>query len=253
MELEAGAVLPSLAGYTVLLPAVSVGNVGQLAVDVVLATLQPALVGQLHHDALIPCCGSDPLDAASTRLTTAMQLYVNEAAQLAVLQLRSGLLPGQGGAFLADLLAWCAASGPPARLVMLSSSHLHERTERQLTGSPLRYLASPALALASLNTEAFTRLEVRDQFPGLHREETPEVRTKYEIPGKYQIKPWSPPRRCSSLAAAWPSGSWPPARRGTCRALCSSSSAPRATTRRTRCRSHLSPHLATWPVSTPGT
>ena len=48
MQFELDTMLPSLSGYTLLLPCVSVGNVGQLAVDVVLATLQPALVSQVR-------------------------------------------------------------------------------------------------------------------------------------------------------------------------------------------------------------
>ena len=47
MEFEAGVVLPDLSGFTVLLPSVSVGNVGQLAIDVVLATLKPTLITQV--------------------------------------------------------------------------------------------------------------------------------------------------------------------------------------------------------------
>ena len=49
MELEAGVVLPDLSGFTMILPSVSVGNVGQLAVDVVLATLKPKLVTQVFR------------------------------------------------------------------------------------------------------------------------------------------------------------------------------------------------------------
>ena len=47
MEFEAGITMPDLSGFTLLLPSVSVGNVGQLAIDVVLATLQPSLVSQV--------------------------------------------------------------------------------------------------------------------------------------------------------------------------------------------------------------
>ena len=48
MEFEAGVVLPDLSGFTMLLPSVSVGNVGQLAIDVVLATLKPTLITQVR-------------------------------------------------------------------------------------------------------------------------------------------------------------------------------------------------------------
>lgn len=41
-------------------PAVSVGNVGQLAVDLLISTLNMARVGHFHTDCLIPMAGNNP-------------------------------------------------------------------------------------------------------------------------------------------------------------------------------------------------
>jgi len=174
MEFEAGVVLPDLSGFTMLLPSVSVGNVGQLAIDVVLATLKPTLITQIIHPSLIPCCGADPLNVGSPVLTTAMQLYVHPESKLVVLQIRSGILPGKGSAFLTDLLEW-AKENKITRLVCLTSSHAHERSDIQLRGSPLRFLASSALDKDSPVPEGFTRLETKERFPGLCTEEQPEA------------------------------------------------------------------------------
>ena len=79
--------------------------------------------------------------------------------RLAVLQVRSGLLPGEGAAFLQDLLAWAEARGL-ARLVMLASSHSHQRVDRQLQGgSPLRYIATTALLAAAPPPQSFVTFE----------------------------------------------------------------------------------------------
>ena len=189
MEFEAGVVLPDLSGFTMLVPSVSVGNVGQLAIDVVLATLKPTLITQVGillrflrflnrlqiiHPSLIPCCGADPLNVGSPVLTTAMQLYVHPESKLVVLQIRSGILPGKGSAFLTDLLEW-AKENKITRLVCLTSSHAHERSDIQLRGSPLRFLASSALDKDSPVPEGFTRLETKERFPGLCTEEQPEA------------------------------------------------------------------------------
>ena len=91
-----------------------------------------------------------------------------------VLQIRSGLLPGKGGAFLTDLLDW-AKENNITRLVCLTSSHAHERSDIQLRGSPLRFLASSALDKDSPVPEGFTRLETKERFPGLCTEEQPEA------------------------------------------------------------------------------
>jgi len=174
MEFEAGVVLPDLSGFTLLLPSVSVGNVGQLAIDVVLATLKPTLITQILHPSLIPCAGADPLKVGSPILTTAMQLYIHPESKLVVFQIRSGLLPGKGGAFLTDLLEW-AKEVKITRLVCLTSSHAHERSDVQLRGSPLRFLASPSLAKEAPVPESFIRLETKERFPGLCSEEQPEA------------------------------------------------------------------------------
>ena len=129
---------------------------------------------QILHPSLIPCCGADPLNVGSPILTTAMQLYVHPESKLAVLQIRSGLLPGKGGAFLADLLDW-AKENKMTRLVCLTSSHAHERSDIQLRGSPLRFLASSVLDKDSPVPEGFTKLETKERFPGLCTEEQPEA------------------------------------------------------------------------------
>lgn len=41
-------------------PAVAVGNVGQLAVDLLVSTLNMSRVGYMHTDCLIPMAGNDP-------------------------------------------------------------------------------------------------------------------------------------------------------------------------------------------------
>jgi len=174
MEFENSVNIPCLKDYTMVLPCVSVGNVGQLAVDVLLATLKPSLVSQVHHPSLIPCCGSDPINPDSGVLTTAMQLYMDESTKMGVFQIRSGLLPGQGAKFVADLLGWCQERGV-GRIVCLTSSHSHERSDKQLSGTPLRYLATSSLTSSYPVPESFTRLENKEQFPGLRREEQPEA------------------------------------------------------------------------------
>ena len=100
MEHERGVSLTGLEGHSLVMACVSVGNVGQLAVDVLLASLQAAgqlsLLSQLHHPAVIPVVGADPIQAGSG-LTCGLQLYQAVQHKLLILQVRSGLLPGSSG------------------------------------------------------------------------------------------------------------------------------------------------------------
>jgi len=163
--------IEDLSGYTVIIPAVSVGNVGQLSMDVLLASLSPSSLGQVHHPSLIPLVGPDPLDDSSSSLTTAMQIYKHQNLKLVFFQIRSGILPGKGAQFLEDFVAWCKTSSA-SRVIVLTSSHAHERTDQQITGTPLRYLSTEGV---KDTPEAWVKLEARERFPGLSREETPEV------------------------------------------------------------------------------
>ena len=54
-------------------PTVSVGNVGQLAADLVVSTLWMERVGFILHPSLLPCVGNNPFaheDATSCKITT---------------------------------------------------------------------------------------------------------------------------------------------------------------------------------------
>lgn len=53
-------------------PAVAVGNVGQLAVDLLVSTLNMSRVGYMHTDCLIPMAGNNPY---GTRKEDAEELH----------------------------------------------------------------------------------------------------------------------------------------------------------------------------------
>jgi len=58
-------------------PAVSVGNVGQLACDLLISTLNSRRVGYLYDDSTVPVAGSDPFDQHSRHITTAVEGLVS--------------------------------------------------------------------------------------------------------------------------------------------------------------------------------
>ena len=59
---------------------------------------------QVLHPSIVPIVGPDPLNKSS--VLTAMQVYVVKDQSLILFQLRSGLLPGQGAAFIQDFVSW---------------------------------------------------------------------------------------------------------------------------------------------------
>ena len=138
----------------------SVGNVGQLATDVLLASNKSQFVASLYHPSILPVVGSDPLDLKSDRLMTACQVYKTEKE--VILQLRSGLVSSQRDLFLNDLVKWIVEA-KFAKVVVLSSSEADERLDCQIRGSQFRFVASSQGLQNDLKSLGLTQLEKRPQ------------------------------------------------------------------------------------------
>lgn len=75
--------------YVLIIPCVSVGNVPQLTVDLLITTYNFKRVSTIWHPAIISSVGSDPYYSKISELHTACELYINEELKLATIQLRS--------------------------------------------------------------------------------------------------------------------------------------------------------------------
>ncbi|XP_067404233.1 proteasome assembly chaperone 2 isoform X2 [Emydura macquarii macquarii] len=138
---------PDFEGFTLLLPAVSVGNVGQLAIDLVISTLDMPKVGYFYTDCLVPMVGNNPYATAeenSTELSINAEVYSLPSKKLVVLQIRSPFVKNKYRSFCQTLLSWVKSSRC-AKVILLSSSHAYQRDDQQLHGTPLRYLLTPAI------------------------------------------------------------------------------------------------------------
>ncbi|XP_004714129.1 proteasome assembly chaperone 2 [Echinops telfairi] len=138
---------PELAGFTLLMPSVSVGNVGQLSIDLIISTLNMFKVGYFYTDCLVPVVGNNPYattEGNSTELSTNAEVYLLPSKKLVALQLRSIFIKYKSKPFCEELLSWVKSSNC-ARVIVLSSSHSCHRNDSQLRSTPFRYLLTPAL------------------------------------------------------------------------------------------------------------
>jgi len=138
---EEGAAIGDLTGYTVILPAVSVGNAGQLCIDVLLENIckESTNTVQVLHGSVVPVVSPDPYDKCSSLIST--QMYVVKDKKVVIFQIRSGILPGQGSVFMSDFLQWFQEK-KCGELIVVGSIYSHERIDSQITGSGLRYLCT---------------------------------------------------------------------------------------------------------------
>lgn len=79
----------NLENYTLILPSVAVGNVGQLSVDLLILNLNLRKIGQFSSTAFIPIVGANAYDEHSNELVTAIDIYAGVKERLIVIQIRS--------------------------------------------------------------------------------------------------------------------------------------------------------------------
>lgn len=156
---------------TLFVPTVSVGNVGQLAADLIISTLWMERVGYIHHPSLLPVVGNNPFaheEATTCKLMTCCEVYESVVAQVVIIQQRAPFFKGRKKEFSDWLTKWIKDMGF-YQVVILTSSYSQLRTDQQIGGSPFRILKSPSMN--ERNGELFSSkmgwrdLETRHSFP----------------------------------------------------------------------------------------
>ena len=137
-------------------PVVSIGNAGQLAVDMLLASLVPGgvpRVGFLDCPHILPVAGHDafagPLrdskskkrgkkrknkesaQAGPSVLSVNVEVFLDAPRGLTILQMRAPVAPGRHREHAAMLAAWIKSAGF-SRVVSLSTLPIHVRRDAQL-------------------------------------------------------------------------------------------------------------------------
>ncbi|RNA31870.1 proteasome assembly chaperone 2 [Brachionus plicatilis] len=128
--------------YTFVFASVSVGNIGQLAVDLLISSLSNTQkCGYLISNLVQPIAGHNAFVQNSSDISLSCELYENSNLKLVLMQQRSPLLKGKRNQFV-QILSDFIKQEKFRESVCLTSSHAYERLDSQLTGVQCRYLAS---------------------------------------------------------------------------------------------------------------
>lgn len=128
--------------YTFIFPSVSIGNIGQLASDLLISSLSNThKAGYAITDLVQPIVGHDAFIQNSTDLSLSLELYENKNLKLVILQQRAPLFKGKRNAFV-QLLTEFIQKENFKESICLTSSNAYERLDSQLTGIQCRYLTS---------------------------------------------------------------------------------------------------------------
>lgn len=128
-----------LTGYTLVLPSIAVGNVGQLSCDLLISSLGMQKIATVYSSAFIPVLGYDPYDLKSPTLSGSCELYKSSAKNLIVLQMRAPLVFKYARAFLVEIAEKFKQKNVND-VIILASSFAHEK--KHILTSPFRYVVS---------------------------------------------------------------------------------------------------------------
>ncbi|CAB3233544.1 unnamed protein product [Arctia plantaginis] len=128
-----------LSGYTLVIPSVAVGNVGQLACDLVVSSLFMRKIAMVYSPALVPVAGCDPYKLESTSIASCCEVYVCETRKIVILLLRAPLVQKYSQQFLTEVVDKFTADNIKD-VIILTSAFAHEK--RHIMTSPFRYVVN---------------------------------------------------------------------------------------------------------------
>eukprot|EP01138_Halocafeteria_seosinensis_P013456 gb/GECG01013742.1/.p1 GENE.gb/GECG01013742.1/~~gb/GECG01013742.1/.p1 ORF type:complete len:327 (+),score=33.67 gb/GECG01013742.1/:1-981(+) len=145
-------------GYTAVLPGISIGNLGQMTLDVILNTYlrkEPnnvRLIGPVDSDYLEAFFADNPFEEAPTKAShkalsspcTSADVYEISTGEerLLVIQQRAHIIEGYENSYYSELFQWLESVGVTHLLVISGASAAH-RNDEQLQGPPYRYIHFP--------------------------------------------------------------------------------------------------------------
>ncbi|KAJ1726629.1 hypothetical protein LPJ61_005057 [Coemansia biformis] len=126
-------------GSTLVLPSVSIGNVPQLAVDLLVNTLQATRIGIIDSPSTLPVSGPSGFDHLPGQRSVPVEVYQTADGQWTIVQQRSPPLPGRHRVFARELMDFIA-QGDFAKVVLLTSSDAALRADALIQGPQIRSL-----------------------------------------------------------------------------------------------------------------
>lgn len=128
---------------TLVLPALSIGNVGQLAVDLLVSSMRAARIGYLDDPFILPCIGNNAYEPLPIgELALPLEVYESTSNALTLVQQRSPVIKGKMVEYaknLADFIATCGKK----HVVLLSSLDFGRWQQIDMSsGSQIHYLSS---------------------------------------------------------------------------------------------------------------
>lgn len=137
-----------LKDYVAIIPSVSVGNVGQLAADLLIFTFNFKKLGYIRHPQMLAFASADPYGRSSL-ISSEFEVFFSSELKVIVFQVRTKFC--SRSSFLDDLIRWLK-DNDVKQVILLAGCSAHERRDKQLLGEPLRYLFCPLTKIKEIES-----------------------------------------------------------------------------------------------------
>uniref|UniRef100_A0A1B6E4L8 Proteasome assembly chaperone 2 n=1 Tax=Clastoptera arizonana TaxID=38151 RepID=A0A1B6E4L8_9HEMI len=117
--------------YTAILPAISTGNVGQLTIDLLIASTSAKKIATFWHPGILSVVGHNAFDSNSSEVTHSFEVYASEKCCLVFFQLRSPILKNFEDEFK-DLIYTYLIKEQVKELIILASALDIKKFESQV-------------------------------------------------------------------------------------------------------------------------
>ncbi|XP_058069194.1 uncharacterized protein LOC131218588 isoform X2 [Magnolia sinica] len=131
---------------TLVLPSLSIGNVGQLAIDLLISSIGADRIGYLDDPSVLPCVGNDAYrPVPEGNLALPLEAYDSPSHALTLIQQRSPIIKGMMVEFAKNLACFAAAAGKK-HVIVLSSLDSGRRQKIDLSSNmQIYYLSSSGM------------------------------------------------------------------------------------------------------------
>ncbi|XP_052180539.1 uncharacterized protein LOC127793825 isoform X2 [Diospyros lotus] len=128
---------------TLILPALSIGNVGQLAVDLLISSTRAERIGYLDDPNVLSCVGNDAYwPTPQGQLVLPLEAYASSSNSVTLVQQRSPVVKGAMVEFAKNMANFAAASGKKHIIVLSSLDFGRWQTIDMSSGLQIYYLSS---------------------------------------------------------------------------------------------------------------
>jgi len=126
---------------TLVLPALSVGNAGQLAVDLLICRTA-IKAGYLEEPHVLPCVGNDPFGpSADGDLAVALEVYEDAQQNISIIQQRAPVIKGTMMKYARNVANWAAQEGVK-EVIILSGLDSGKRQRNEINVPQIQYIST---------------------------------------------------------------------------------------------------------------